>query len=156
MTSLTNSNKRNLASIFCAAWNLPIFAAPTDLTDNTPVYSASYSGSVTTLFFQERKRGGKWLPHNIRSNKRGKREEDSCKNSYQRDPIKLGSCLCGRQSLPRDRVAGSPSQQLAQLASPSSSSTREKFAAVMLMHTLLTIASISRSHPPYERTRHID
>jgi len=64
--------------------------------------------------------------------------------------------LCGRQSLPRDRLAGSPSQQLAQLASPSSSSTREKFAAVMLMHTLLTIASISRSHPPYERTRHID
>jgi len=62
MTSLTNSNKRNLASIFCAAWNLPIFAAPTDLTDNTPVYSASYSGSVTTLFFQERKRGENDFP----------------------------------------------------------------------------------------------
>jgi len=107
-------------------------------------------------FSRNEKEGKKWLPHNIRSNKRGKREENSCKNSYQRDPIKLGSCLCGRQSLPRDRLAGSPSQQLAQLASPSSSSTREKFAAVMLMHTLLTIASISRSHPPYERTRHID
>ena len=76
-------------------------------------------------FSRNEKEGKKWLPHNIRSNKRGKREEDSCKNSYQRDPIKLGSCLCGRQSLPRDRLAGSPSQQLAQLASPSSSTPRE-------------------------------